>query len=93
MGYLAGFVGAFVGMFLLTRLVRWIMSKFKVQDPTLSIGSLVLVLILAVVIGAFGHADGGPLNWGRSLQQVITLHLPAGVIIVAMDLLGRKDKT
>lgn len=95
MAYFSMLIGAIVGMFLFTRLSRWILSKFKMQDPLLSVASVVLWLPIAFVVAAFGMADGGPVNWGGSFVRTITLDIPAGLLVLAIDLIawrGRKAK-
>lgn len=94
--FISFFLGVLIGTAIFTRLVRWILSMFKVQDPALSVATLVLFLALALVAGAFGNADGGPLNWERSLALILIGYLPAGILFLVIDLLawrGRRAKT
>lgn len=86
--FLFQLLGALVGMFLLTRLVRWVLWRIGARDPGLAFVSVVISIAIAVVAGAFGFADGGPLQWQRPLW----LYVPTGALILVFDLIAARGK-
>lgn len=79
MGDIAFFIGAFVGTFLISRLV-WLAARWWPNSmgkaAVLSLVSAALVVTLA----AWGNADGGPLNFASA-----PFYIAAQALVFAMD--------
>lgn len=78
-GMVGTLVGALLPTFLLSRLLLWIFR----QPRTLvkAIFANLSAALFACVLSAFGHADGGPLDWSYSW-----LYLAAQAIWLIMDI-------
>lgn len=88
MAFIAAFAGGLVITFLVSRLVR-VLFKSR-PDPGRSLIAAGVTLVVAVVLGGFGFADGGAPKFGSSLA----LYLPAVLVWLAVDVLrARKAKT
>lgn len=57
---LAFLVGALVPTGLLSALFVWVFGRFRLNIVARALGANVLALLVAIVIGAYGFADGGP---------------------------------
>lgn len=70
-------VGGILAVYLLSKLVEWLVVKRVMDDPVNGvIVSVIAAYILAVVIYGFGSADGG--SW--SFKGVIP-YLPGAIIV------------
>lgn len=58
-------IGAFVPTFLISRLLWWLLKRWDDTTPTLIIAHL-LSAVLLCILSAFGHANGGSLDWSSS---------------------------
>ncbi len=86
--FLFQLLGALVGMFLFTRAVRWALYRTGSRDPGLAVLSVAIMTAIAVVVGAFGFADGGPPQWERALW----LYVPTGALVLVFDLIAARGR-
>jgi hypothetical protein len=82
---LGAFVGALIITFLLSRLFRRVWRSRP--DPARALFAAAATLFLAVLLGAFGFAEGGPPRFGYTLA----LYLPPVILWLIIDMVrGRK---
>ena len=79
---LAMYIGAIIGTWLLVKGAKWLLRFTSMRDPVLSVVATFLVVVLAVIGGAFGRADGGVPNY---LPELV-LYIPAGLLVLCVEL-------
>lgn len=78
--------GALVPTFLVSRLLLWLTKNWHGGALRLLLVHIVTAAI-ACTISAFGHADGGPLNWASS-----DVYLLAQAVWLAVDFYRERGK-
>ena len=82
-------VGAVLFAYLWSRLWRFLVRKVaKVQDPTRLWIAYAIAWALAVILGGFGYADGGPWAGGKALL----IYTPALAVWLVVDWLALKKQ-
>ena len=82
--YLAEFLGALFITYFISRLFRLV---FKAKhEPTRSVLAVGATLFLAVLLGGYGFADGGPPQFGHA----IALYTPAVLLWLLRDYVRAK---
>ncbi|QIG47543.1 DUF4339 domain-containing protein [Nordella sp. HKS 07] len=84
MGWLAFTLGAVLGIILLSRLAIWGLGAWKAQSIARLVVAHLLTYIVAAVGSAYGHADGGPVQWEWGFRAYA---LPS-LLVMAFDIFG-----
>lgn len=64
------FIGALIPVFFLSRLALWLLRTMRPGIARILLAHAGSYGV-AVTISAFGHADGGPWQWGFALSAVV----------------------
>ena len=81
-----GIALAFIPMYLISRLFRWLLGMINVRGAVSAVVAAVLTIGAAIVINAYGLADGGPPKYAQAVQNTMLVYGPIMGVILIVDL-------